>query len=252
MIGERLKACREDAGLTQDQLAKIVHVSQQSVDHYEKNRAKPSLDTLNAFADLFDTTADYLIGRNDSRRPILENKIQAKTCHLVGRVRMGLPILTEENYLGELEIPSDIEADFALETEGDSMIGVGLLEGDYAICREAQTANSGDIVVALKDDGEYSEATLKYFFNGREKPVLRAANPRFKDIPFTNEWRIAGRLIGIIRKYSPSYHTYTSYLASRDVNMEKWEPVIEKAFQMGIKPSQISMLIDMVGKVAKE
>lgn len=171
---------------------------------------------------------------------------------ILGQIRMGLPIMAEEHYQGELEIPSDIEADFALQARGDSMIGVGLLDGDWAICRETPVAESGEIVVALRDDAGYSEATLKFFFNNEEGPVLRAASPFFKDIPFGEGWRIAGKLIAILRKEAPPYRLYVEYLAARDVNKEKWDSAIERAFQLGIKPEQFISILEVIGQAAKK
>lgn len=131
------------------------------------------------------------------------------------------------------------------------MIGVGLLDSDWAICKQAQTAYSGDIVVALRDEGGFSEATLKYYFNGKEGPLLRAANPEYDDIPMSEGWRIAGVLVAVLRKEAPPYRVYNSYLAARDVNKEKWDPVFEKACQMGIEPEQVMTMLETMYKVMK-
>lgn len=178
--------------------------------------------------------------------------VKSNSIPKVGQVKMGSPILSDGNYDGELEIPADIEADFALEARGDSMIGVGLLDGDWAICRSAQTAHSGDIVVARRDiAAEYSEITLKYYFQEKDGFVLRASNPSYEDIPMDDEWHIGGVLVAIIRKDPPAYRIYNSYLAARDVNKEKWDPVFEKAAQLGIKPAQVMTLLDMIYQTAK-
>ncbi|MEG6615343.1 S24 family peptidase [Peptococcaceae bacterium 1198_IL3148] len=183
--------------------------------------------------------------------PNLLHVPKMSTIPILGQIKMGIPLLAEENYYGELEIPSDIHADFALEAHGDSMIGVGLLDGDYAICRQQSTAYSGDIVVALHDSGGFSEATLKYYFNSKERPILRAANPNFEDIPLDTNWRIAGVLIAIIRKEAPAYKIYNDYLVARDINMDKWQPVIERAFQLGIKPEQLINMLETMYQVMK-
>ncbi|MDO7789122.1 helix-turn-helix domain-containing protein [Desulforamulus aquiferis] len=184
---------------------------------------------------------------------ILDNPsaVQFTKIPILGQIKMGVPILAQDNWEGELEIPPDIRADFALEARGDSMIGVGLLDGDYAICREASTASSGDIVVGLREDGGYSEATLKFYFNGKEASVLRAANPSVPDIPMDGDWRIGGVLVGILRKDSPTYRVYNSYLAARDVSEDKWVPVFEKASQLGIKPEQVMNMIETMYQVMK-
>jgi len=65
MLGKRLKKLREQFGYTQQQLADLVSLSQQTIGHYEVGRADPDIDTLKLFADIFGTTADYLLGRTD-------------------------------------------------------------------------------------------------------------------------------------------------------------------------------------------
>jgi transcriptional regulator with XRE-family HTH domain len=65
MFRERLKALREEKQLTQGQLAKLVDMSQQSIDHYENGRSRPNLDTLKKFSTVFNTTIDYMMGLTD-------------------------------------------------------------------------------------------------------------------------------------------------------------------------------------------
>jgi len=178
--------------------------------------------------------------------------IAKHTVPVLGSIQTGLPLLVDDNYEGELEIPADIAANFALRIKGDSMIGVGLHEGDYAICREAQTAGPGQIVVALSDISTgFTEATLKYYFEEKDGPVLRAANPNYKDIPLNEEHRIGGVIVSVLKKDPPSYKIYNRYLAARDINKERWDPVIERAFQLGIKPEQIKEMLEMVWQVSQ-
>ncbi|MEW6065605.1 MAG: S24 family peptidase [Bacillota bacterium] len=272
---------RNGAGLTQDELSSKLNISRGTYAHYEIGKRNPDYETLKRLADYFGVTVDYLLGRDElditevlesnkiklvaNGQPITQDQrlgivrvldnpsaMQSKTVPILGKIKMGIPILAEGNWDGELEIPSDILADFALETRGNSMIGVGLLDGDYAICREAITANSGNIVVALREISTgYSEATLKYYFNDREGSVLRAANPDFEDIPMNEEWQIGGILVAILRKEPPAYRVYNSYLAARDINMEKWEPVLERAFQLGIKPEQVMNILETMYQVMR-
>ena len=82
---------------------------------------------------------------------------------ILGRVTAGLPILAVENRDGQLQLDPHLVkgADtFALRIEGDSMIGAGILDGDYVLVRPQPTAENGDIVVALLED----EATVKRFY----------------------------------------------------------------------------------------
>lgn len=281
MLSARLAYLRKEKDKTQEEMANFLGITRPAYTAYESGRRQPDYSTIQKLADFFNVTVDYLLGRDElditevlegnkiklvaNGQPITQDQrlgivrvldnpsaLQSKTVPILGKIKMGIPILSEGNWNGELEIPSDVRADFALEARGNSMIGVGLLDGDYAICREAKTANSGNIVVALRDiSAEYSEATLKYYFNDREGPVFRAANPDFEDIPMDDEWRIAGILVAILRKEPPAYKVYNSYLAARDINMEKWEPVLERAFQLGIKPEQVMNMLETMYQVMR-
>lgn len=67
MFGKRLKKLREEKELTQNQLGKLVNLSQQTIGHYEVGRAKPDLETLKMFSEIFNVTIDYLLCRTNNR-----------------------------------------------------------------------------------------------------------------------------------------------------------------------------------------
>lgn len=64
-----MKSLRENKELTQEQLAKLVNLSQQTIGHYEVDRAKPDLETLQKFAEIFNCSVDYLLGRTNAPQP---------------------------------------------------------------------------------------------------------------------------------------------------------------------------------------
>jgi repressor LexA len=213
------------------------------------------IDTLKDGSYLF--TADGEPISEERRANILESLGRPlpkpiSSTPILGTIRAGLPILAEENYEGELDIPADIEADFALRVVGDSMSGVGIYEGDYAICRQAQEANRGDIVVALRDDAGESAATLKFYChdNGKE-PMLRAANPNYEDIDMKDGYRIGGILVAQLRKEPPPYHIYKDFISAKYAGYEGWVEAIETATQCGISPRQVKDLIELQWDMAK-
>ena len=116
------------------------------------------------------------------------------TLPVIGRVAAGLPILAVENIIGEIAVSSsDVRGEcFALEVEGDSMIDVGIHEGDFLIVRRQQVAENGDIVVALLDD----EATVKRLFIAGGRIELRPANTKYKPIPVGPDDRLL--ILGIV------------------------------------------------------
>ena len=85
---------------------------------------------------------------------------------------------------------------FALEVDGESMVGAHIADGDYVIVRKQRTARKGQIVVALTDDGE---ATLKYWFPEKRRIRLQPANKRMKPIYVKNA-RVLGVVVGVVRK----------------------------------------------------
>ena len=119
---------------------------------------------------------------------------------IVGRVPAGKPFLSEENTEGFLSIPSDIGSgkQFALQVQGDSMIGAGILDGDRVIVKQQTTAENGEIVCALID----GEATLKRFYKKDGVVTLKAENDQYAPIVVAEgEFRIAGKIVGLLRKF---------------------------------------------------
>lgn len=85
---------------------------------------------------------------------------------------------------------------FLLTVSGDSMIGAGILDGDYILVEQGAAYAPGDIVVVSTDTGY----RIKYLAKVQGKLMLRSANPVYKDVPFEDEWTIFGPVISLIRK----------------------------------------------------
>jgi repressor LexA len=118
---------------------------------------------------------------------------------LLGAVSAGRPILADENFSGFVHVPADIvraAVCFALAVRGDSMKDAGIFHGDIAVIEQRQSADNGEIVVAMIDDS----VTLKRFFRENNRVKLVAENPAYAPI-YTQDVKILGRLRGIIRKY---------------------------------------------------
>ena len=121
---------------------------------------------------------------------------------VMGRIAAGTPIEAIQTRSHTIHMPPDLLSTgehFALEVRGDSMIDAGILEGDMALIRRADTADTGDIVVALIDD---EEATLKRFRRRGASIALEPANSahEVRILP-PNRVRIQGKLVGLFRKY---------------------------------------------------
>jgi repressor LexA len=121
---------------------------------------------------------------------------------VMGRIAAGTPISAIQSRSHTIGMPADMlgQGDhFALEVRGDSMIEAGILDQDVVIIRKQDTAETGDIVVALIDD---EEATLKRLRKRGGSIALEAANPAYETRIFgPDRIRIQGRLVTLIRKY---------------------------------------------------
>jgi len=122
-----------------------------------------------------------------------------KSVPLVGTIRAGEPIYAVQNLDGYVPLPdgfSNGDGQFALKVKGDSMINAGIYENDIIIVKEQQTAENGEIVVALIDD----EATVKRLVIEDDLVILRPENDNMSDMLFENV-NILGVVKGLIRKF---------------------------------------------------
>ena len=130
--------------------------------------------------------------------------IDARTVSIpvMGRIAAGTPISAIQNHTHDIACPPDLLTNgehFALEVKGDSMIEAGIHDGDTVIIRRCDSAENGDIVVALV---EKEEATLKRLRKKGSTIALEAANPEFKTRIFgPDQIDIQGRLVGLMRRY---------------------------------------------------
>ena len=129
----------------------------------------------------------------------------ASTAHslpLVGQIAAGGPLLAEQNIDAYISVPEPLSKggeEFLLRVRGDSMIGAGILEGDYVVVRRQQDARNGDIVVALVGDDESAdEATVKRFFRDNGRVRLQPENEAYEPV-IAAHVQILGKVIGVFR-----------------------------------------------------
>ncbi|MEC7714499.1 MAG: transcriptional repressor LexA [Actinomycetota bacterium] len=120
---------------------------------------------------------------------------------VVGDVAAGTGVLAAENIEEVMPLPSDFTGEgdlFMLRVRGDSMIELGILDGDYVVASKQPTANDGDVVVAgIPND----EATVKSFSTRNDQVILTPANPTMSPMYFTaNEITIYGKVVSVLRK----------------------------------------------------
>ncbi len=131
-----------------------------------------------------------------------DSAAHAVSIPVMGRIAAGTPIEAIQTRSHTISMPPDMLGSgehYALEVRGDSMVDAGILDGDMALIRRSDGADTGDIVVALIDD---EEATLKRFRRRGASIALEPANTSYEvRILPPNRVRIQGKLVGLFRKY---------------------------------------------------
>ncbi|HOB21041.1 MAG TPA: transcriptional repressor LexA [Candidatus Atribacteria bacterium] len=139
----------------------------------------------------------------DDKRTSLEGYIsdrEIENIPVLGKITAGQPILAVENVEETFPVPVQYlhnSTVFMLKVRGDSMINAGILDGDYIMVKQQNTANNGDIVAALIGD----EATVKTFYKEKGHIRLQPENPSYEPIIVEDDLTILGKVIGLFRKY---------------------------------------------------
>lgn len=198
-FGFIIKRLREQHGLSQEDLGKIVNVSDKTVSSWEINRTEPKMGIVQQLADYFKVTTDYLI-----KGDLLENnpfddftnifRIEKKKFPLLGEIECGKPIYADEQRESYVMAGTEIHADFCLKCKGDSMINARIYDGDIVFIRKQEIVNNGEIAAVIIDN----EATLKrfYYFKEANVVILKAENPKYKDLEYKGEQLNQIRVIG--------------------------------------------------------
>lgn len=138
-----------------------------------------------------------IINKTVNKNRAVSLKQNSVSVPLVGTVAAGQPIFASENYEDYFSLPGNFFSGddlFMLTVQGDSMIKIGMLDGDKIVVKKQSTAENGEIVVALVDDS----ATVKRFFMRNGKYILHPENDDMNDFVF-DEVKILGKVIGLLR-----------------------------------------------------
>lgn len=138
-----------------------------------------------------------LLEKSDVKRRAIALKSKSLSVPILGTVAAGQPIFAAESYEGYVSLPDNFFSGddlFMLNVQGSSMIKIGMFDGDKVVVRKQETADNGDIVVALVDDS----ATVKRFFKHDGKIILHPENDDMEDFVFDNV-SILGKVVGLVR-----------------------------------------------------
>ena len=141
----------------------------------------------------------------DTNEPIFEaDDINMVQLPVIGNVAAGVPILSEQNLEDNIPLPASFIGNgnnFLLVVHGDSMVNVGINDGDYLIVQEDQTASNGDIVVAMIDGAFETEATVKRFYKEKGHIRLQPENDFMEPI-IVDDCKIVGKVKGVFRYFN--------------------------------------------------
>ena len=194
----KLKRLRKENGLTLDELARIIGTSKQTIHRYENGiitNIPPS--RVESLATVLGTTPSELMGwgyYQDAEG--FENiiPISVKRLPLLGEISCGKPIYAEEQHESYAAADSNLNADFCLRANGDSMIGARIHDGDIVFIRSQSSVDNGEIAAVIIND----EATLKrvYYYPEEGKLVLTPENPRYAPLVYINEELNSIKILG--------------------------------------------------------
>lgn len=203
-VGDRIRQVRQEQDVTQQELADYIGVSKQAVYKYENNIVTNiPTDKVDAIAKRLKVSPAYLMGWEEKPQPAprpipkgFEPMPKMVKVPLVGSIACGTPILAQQNIDGHVDAPEDIRCDFALRCKGDSMIGVGIHDGDAVYIHIQPEVENGEI--AAVRIGE--EATLKrVYYDGTTltlMPYNNAYAPMVYTGPQLEDVHIEGKAVG--------------------------------------------------------
>lgn len=183
-IGSYIKHLRTENGYSQEELGKLLGVQRAAVQKWERGTVKNlKRETIKKLSEIFNVPpssfidAEYTSYNNVISFPKM-NKIP-----LLGTIACGTPVLASENLEGEVTVPENVNADFALRCKGDSMIDARIMNGDIVYIRKQPTVENGEIAAVLIDD----EATLKRVYVNNTTITLVACNSKYQPFVFTGD-----------------------------------------------------------------
>ena len=200
MISNTLKSLRKKRKMTLEELADAIGTSRQTIHRYENGvitNIPP--DKVVALARALETTPASLMGWEEESFPgfAARNGDEARRLPILGQISCGQPIYASEDRDSYITVGGEIDADFCLLANGDSMVGARIYDGDLVFIKSQESVDNGQIAAVIIND----EATLKrvYFYPSEGKLVLSPENPRYAPLVYVgnelNNIKILGKAV---------------------------------------------------------
>lgn len=277
-LGGRLRQLRGKT--SQEATAKAVGLTRSAYSLYELDMREPDYATLVKLAEYHGVTTDYLLGKTDDRQgrapapktpsPDIEDTnrpgrltslpliltdhkgamnvqtLRLVTVPILGRIKAGVPLLSEENREGDIEVPEHLKGktQFALRVSGDSMTGAGIQAGDIVFLRMADRhpPAHGNIVAAMRDEGEM---TLKRYIKQNGRYWLHAENPAYEDLPVDERVQIQGTYVGRWTEHEGTVEPPVE-------DMTRDELLTKLAQLEGMDPDDLAEAVEFVRKLKRK
>lgn len=190
-IGERIKKRRLALGLSVDQVAKQLGKDRATVYRYESDEiGNMPLSIIEPLARILGVSPAYIMGWES-----IEESFEVKKIPVLGKISAGEPILACEEYGTYVVVNNDVNVDFCLRVEGDSMVNARIQDGDLVFIRKQPTVENGEIAAVLIDD----DVTLKRVYITNEGIILKPENsaypPKFYTEKDFKDIRILGKAV---------------------------------------------------------
>ena len=195
---QRFSEILSERGITVYRIAKDTGISASTFTDWKNGRSVPKADKMRRIAEYFDISLDELLGddmSNASLSPLRQK--QGKRVPIIGEIRAGSPIITNETLLGhEYADIDDADEHFFLRICGDSMKNIGMVNGSLVLFRKQQYAENGDVVACLVG-GE--SATVKRFHREKKNVYLVPENEEYSPICLSTDDFESGeaRILGV-------------------------------------------------------
>ncbi len=182
---KNLKKLMHAREMDQAQIVSALSVTASTVSDWVNGKKYPRVEAMQRLADFLGVTLSDLtteprpVFTSDRVMPIISNQVP-----LIGSIQCGAPTFAEEDFEGYVEVGAQVRADFALRAHGDSMSGIGIMDGYIVFIRKQAAVNDGEVAAVILDD----DATLKrvrYLPGGMT--MLQAENPKYRPIVIGGE-----------------------------------------------------------------
>lgn len=199
----QLSKLLEENNVTQSELASRLNVSNSAVNNWLLGNNMPRMDKIDKIASIFNIPRSVLIGDSEKADaysrygllPVAKRKIP-----VLGNVHCGTPKYADQEYIDLVD--TDVDADFALIAEGDSMIDVGIQDKDLVFVRRKPIVDNGKIAVVLIDE----EAAIKRVHKTGNTLILSPANQNYEPLIFDSnsveDIKILGEVIAYTHYFS--------------------------------------------------